>query len=94
MLWHGLGPSDRTVALGSTRHLTEVSTKGISRAVKTAGAYGVMSWTVYPNENRFHADDVSFLLVLRNDLRTVSECIVYCLYKTGMWLNFEHISVT
>jgi hypothetical protein len=34
--WHN--PSGRTMALGSTQPLTEMSTRNISWAVKTAGA--------------------------------------------------------
>jgi len=35
---HGINPSGRTVALGSAQPLTEMSTRGISRGVKAAGA--------------------------------------------------------
>ena len=37
--WHN--PSDRTMALGSTQALTEMSTRSISWGVKAAGAYGL-----------------------------------------------------
>ena len=40
--WHN--PSDRTMALGSTQPLTEMSTRSISWGVKAAGAYG---WQPY-----------------------------------------------
>jgi hypothetical protein len=40
--WHN--PSGRTVALGSTQPLPEMSTRGISWGVKAAGAYG---WQPY-----------------------------------------------
>ena len=40
--WHN--PSGRTVALGSTQPLTEMSTRNISWGVKTAGAY---DWQPY-----------------------------------------------
>jgi len=40
--WHD--PSDRTMALGSTQPLTEMSTRRISWEVKAAGAYG---WQTY-----------------------------------------------
>ena len=40
--WHN--PSDRTMALGSTQPLTEMSTRNISWGVKAAGAY---SWQPY-----------------------------------------------
>ena len=40
--WHN--PSGRTMALGSTQPLTEMSTKNISWGVKAAGAY---SWQPY-----------------------------------------------
>jgi hypothetical protein len=40
--WHN--PSDRTVTLGSTQPLTEMSTTSISWGVKTAGAWG---WKLY-----------------------------------------------
>ena len=33
-------PSDRTMALGLTQPLTEMSTRNISWGVKAAGAYG------------------------------------------------------
>jgi hypothetical protein len=36
----GHNPSSRTMALGSTQHLTEMSTRKISWGVKAAGAYG------------------------------------------------------
>ena len=35
-----LNPSDRTMVLGSTQPLTEMSTRVISCEVKAAGAYG------------------------------------------------------
>jgi hypothetical protein len=40
--WHN--PSGRTMALGSTQHLAEMSTRNISWGVKAAGAYG---WQIY-----------------------------------------------
>ena len=40
--WHN--PSDRTMALGSTQPLTEMSTRNISWGVKAAGVYG---WQPY-----------------------------------------------
>ena len=40
--WHN--PSGRTMALGSTQPLTEMSTRNISWGVKAAGAYG---WQPY-----------------------------------------------
>ena len=40
--WHN--PPDRTMALGSTQPLTEMSTRRISRGVNEAGAYG---WQPY-----------------------------------------------
>jgi hypothetical protein len=33
-----MGPSDRTMALGSTQPLTEMSTRSVSWGVKAAGA--------------------------------------------------------
>jgi hypothetical protein len=43
-IFHLRNPSGRTVALGSTQPLTEMSTRNISWGVKTAGAYG---WQPY-----------------------------------------------
>jgi hypothetical protein len=40
--WHN--PSGRTMALGSTQPLTEISTRDISWGIKAAGAYG---WQPY-----------------------------------------------
>jgi len=37
-IFHWYNPSSRTLALGSTQPLTEMNTKNISWAVKTAGA--------------------------------------------------------
>ena len=37
-------PSSRTMALGSTQPLTEMSTRNISKGIKVAGAYG---WQCY-----------------------------------------------
>jgi hypothetical protein len=37
-IFHSHNPSDRTMALGSTRPLTEMSTRSISWGVKAAGA--------------------------------------------------------
>jgi hypothetical protein len=37
-LFHRHNPSDRTMALGSTQPLTEMSTRSISWGVKAAGA--------------------------------------------------------
>ena len=37
-IFHLHNPSDRTMALGSTQPLTEMSTSNISRGVKAAGA--------------------------------------------------------
>ena len=42
--FHGHNPSGRTLALGSTHPLTEMSTRNISWGVKAAGAYG---WQPY-----------------------------------------------
>jgi hypothetical protein len=39
-IFHLHNPSDRTMALASTRRLTEISTRNISWRVKVAGAYG------------------------------------------------------
>jgi len=43
--WHN--PSGRTMALGSTQPLTEMSTRSISCGVKTAGAYGWQPYYLY-----------------------------------------------
>jgi hypothetical protein len=39
-IFHRHNPSDRTMALGSTQPLTEMSTRNISWGVKAAGAFG------------------------------------------------------
>jgi hypothetical protein len=39
-IFHSLNSSGRTMALGSTQPLTEMSIRGISWGVMTAGAYG------------------------------------------------------
>ena len=39
-IFHRYNPSGRTVALGSTQPLTEMSTRNTSLAVKAAGALG------------------------------------------------------
>jgi hypothetical protein len=38
--FHCHNPSGRTMALGSTQSLTEMSTRNVSLGVKAAGAYG------------------------------------------------------
>jgi len=43
--WHN--PSSRTIALGLTQHLTEISTRNISWRVKAAGAYGWQSYRLH-----------------------------------------------
>jgi hypothetical protein len=37
-IFHGLNPSSRTMVLGSTQFLTEMSTRNISWQVEAAGA--------------------------------------------------------
>jgi len=44
-IFHWLNPSGRTMALWSTRPLTEMNTRSITWGVKAAGAYG---WQSYP----------------------------------------------
>ena len=39
-IFHWQNPSDRTVSVGLTQPLTEMSTRNISLGVKAAGAYG------------------------------------------------------
>jgi hypothetical protein len=43
--WHN--PTGRAMVLGSTQHLTEMSTRNISWGVKEAGAYGWQTYQFY-----------------------------------------------
>ena len=74
--WHK--PSGRTVALGSTRHLIEMSTRNIFWGLKTAGA---QSWQSYHINMSIALKDGSLNLLVTSGLLQVYARVVLLEFK-------------
>jgi hypothetical protein len=94
-IWHTCNPSDRTMALGSTQPLTEMTTRRISWGVNVAGAKGwqpyhlpvLLSWnlgTLTSWDPLGHSRPVTGLLYLYLFYFTYIRTMLAAFFKTSL----------